>query len=363
MIRFHCACGRSLKAPENLAGKKSRCPACTAAVVVPQLALVFAGIESPPDFSPDNSPGNSPGSPQDEEFTAPRPSTWVACTQEEGDPNYVPTILRMRGTGTRSDPLMGVKFVVYLSGWLTLLTALGVALYPHVLHQGLSWVGGLVLAVVWAGATGVLVGYGCNYLDSVLEYAVSGGAQCIYVPSRDPSQAVASFLRWTLSFISGPAVLIYLALRYWIHCGDVTVIDGLILVELTAPAIGYWIMELLVLAERTDLVYASPMQVLNAIRRLGRRALLATVGITLAVFVYVCVGACAVMLLHSGWLAGLLLLCLCWYSAWECGAFALRIVGFWYYDSGKASAQIGHDDNPDGRYAFDSARMTAPRIP
>src|SRR5580765_5203332 len=45
MIRFSCACGRSLKAPEELAGKKSRCPACAAAVVVPQPAMVFAGCE------------------------------------------------------------------------------------------------------------------------------------------------------------------------------------------------------------------------------------------------------------------------------------------------------------------------------
>ena len=87
-----------------------------------------------------------------------------------------------------------MKFVVYLSGLLTLLTALGVALYPHVLHEGISWLGGLVLAVVWVGATGMLVGYGCNYLDSVLEYAVSGGDKFIYVPNRDSAPAIASFL-------------------------------------------------------------------------------------------------------------------------------------------------------------------------
>ena len=263
----------------------------------------------------------------------------MPCPQGDADPNYVPTILHMRNSvEALSNPLSGVKFAVYLSGKLALLTAVGVALYPHVLHEGISWVSGLVLAVVWAGATGVLIGYGCNYLDSVLEYAVSGGKKCIYVPSRNPGPAITSFLRWTLCFVSGPAVLVYLALRYWIHCGDVTVIDGFILVELTTPAIGYWVMELLVLAERPELARASPMQVLNAIRRLGRRSLLAGIGIMAAAFVYVCVGAYAVILLHSAWLAGLLLLWLCWYSAWECGAFALRIVGFWYYESGKSSA-------------------------
>jgi hypothetical protein len=74
-------------------------------------------------------------------------------------------------------------------------------------------------------------------------------------------------------------------------------------------------------------------------RRLGRQSLLAGIGITAAAFAYVCVGACAVMLLHSAWLCGLLLLWLCWYSAWECGAFALRIVGFWYYENGRTSGR------------------------
>ena len=47
------------------------------------------------------------------------------------------------------------------------------------------------------------------------------------------------------------AILLYLALWYWVSCGDVTLVDGLILAELTAPAIGYWLIsELLVLAER-----------------------------------------------------------------------------------------------------------------
>lgn len=349
MIRFSCGCGRSLKAPERLAGKKSRCPSCAAAVVVPQLALVFAGREMPVEFpaefpaefsaefsaeSPEEIAGETPREiPAGESCAAPVPGTWVPCSPEPADPNYEPTIFRTRGSGARPDPLVGVKFVVYLSGMQAVFTALGVALYPHVLHEGFSWIGGLVLAIAWAGGMGILTGYGCNYLDSVLEYAVSGGERFIYVPNRDWVPAIASFLKWAFCFVLGSAVFIFLALWHWIHCGDVTVIDGLILAELTAPAIGYWIIALLVLAERPELVFAPPVDVVQAIGRLGRRALLATTGMTAAAFVYVCVGVYAVMLLHNTWLVGLVLLWLCWYSAWECGAFALRIVGFWYFES------------------------------
>ncbi|MGE5194571.1 MAG: hypothetical protein ACM3U2_18930, partial [Deltaproteobacteria bacterium] len=45
MLRFTCGCGKSLKAPARLAGKASRCPACGAAVIVPQAALVLGGEE------------------------------------------------------------------------------------------------------------------------------------------------------------------------------------------------------------------------------------------------------------------------------------------------------------------------------
>jgi hypothetical protein len=231
--------------------------------------------------------------------------------------------------------MSGVRFVICLSGLLTLLTALGVALYPLVLHEGVSWIGGVILAGVWTGATGVVIGYGCNYLDSVLEYAVSGGERPVCVPGPYPGPAIASLLRWTLCFVSGPAILCLMALAYWVQCGNVTVVDCMILAELTVPAMGYWIVALLGLAERPELLAASPIQVLAAVRRLGRRSLLAACGITLAAFGYVCVGAYALGLLHSAWLSGLLLLWLSWYSAWECGVYALRIVGFWYYESGR----------------------------
>jgi len=38
-IHFACACGKTLKAPDNAAGKRARCPACAAVVPVPAPAV------------------------------------------------------------------------------------------------------------------------------------------------------------------------------------------------------------------------------------------------------------------------------------------------------------------------------------
>jgi hypothetical protein len=71
--------------------------------------------------------------------------------------------------------------------------------------------------------------------------------------------------------------------------------------------------------------------VFKAVRRLGGRALVAGIGISVAAFVHVCVGAGGLMLLHSSWLAGLIMLWICWFSAWQCATYALWTLGFWHH--------------------------------
>jgi hypothetical protein len=354
MLRFTCMCGKTLKAPARLAEKESRCPACGAAVVVPEAAralsggefelkrdfpVVFASIEDTPTLTMSDSL-TAPEIPLDDSnvysLAAQPPIAWVPRALPEPVPDFVPPAPFQRSTfEIWCDPLTGIKFVFYLSGFLALLTAVGAGLYPHVLHEGLAWLNGLVLVVVWGGAMAILIGYGCTFLDSVLDYALCGGARNICVPDLDPRPAVTSVLKWGLCFASGPALLVFLAFRHWVLCGDVSAIDGLILAELTMPAISYWIFGMLVLSSRPDLAWASPVQVFQAVRPLRWRALVAGIGISIAAFVHVCVGAAALMLLHSSWLAGLILLWISWFSAWQCATYALWTLGFWHHRCAK----------------------------
>lgn len=212
---------------------------------------------------------------------------------------------------------------------LAILTALGVAWYPHVLHGRFGSISGLLLATFWTGSMAVLVGHGCKLLDTVLESALSG-ARRIQVPEFEPGPAVMSFVKWTLCFIVGPAFLIYEAVRFWIQCGDVSLIDALILFELTVPAIGYWLVSVLVLAHDPERVHPTPWQVMKTLRRLGVYAIPAACAVTVVGFVHVWLGASAIVVLHRSPIAGLVLLWLCWFSVWQCGAFALRNLGAWF---------------------------------
>jgi hypothetical protein len=362
VVRFACRCGRALKAPARLAGNGSRCPACGTNVIVPEPArnhrIVFASL--PDEHTPTDrelSPGPLAANDQrlndttmlsmsptlgDFDVPADDPNTYALCEQRpmvfkpavmvEAVPGYVsPAPFERNPVEAWCDPLVGVKFLFYLSGLLALITTMGVGLIPHVLHEGFTWTNGLFLALAWGGAMAFVIGYGCAFLDSVTAYAIKGGKTSIEVPDLDPRPALTSISRWALCFAAGPAFLVYFAFRHWLYCGDVKVIDALILLELTMPAIGYWMIAMLVLAGRPDLSRVSPAQVFKAICRLGLRGLLAIVAATILAFVHLCVAAGAVMLLHRSWLGGLVILWFCWFSAWQCSTYALWTLGSWHH--------------------------------
>lgn len=325
MIRLTCPCGKSLKASDKLAGKESRCPACGAAVVVAPLAEVREPLE-------DDSP---------EYALAPMPtSTFVPRAIAGVDPNYIRTSVYKRSAIEKfCDPLVGVKFLFRISGILAVLTGLGVALYPAVLHEGFSWMSGVLLACAWIAITALAIGYGCQFLDAVLEHAVGGGEKNLQIPDYDPGPVFTTLVRWGLCFVSGPAFLFYFAFCYWIRCGDMTLLDGLILAELTVPAVGFWMLGLLVLTKRPDLPGLSPVQVIKVARRIGYRSLLLALAVTAGGFAHVWLGAGAITLLFTSWMAGLFLLWICWFSAWQSAAFALRTLGFWDHNRVKSISQ------------------------
>lgn len=68
-----CDCGKALKAPEALAGKKAKCPDCGAVVLVPALAGQIGSSESRPEATFDEIADDSAGSTGDDTERKPCP--------------------------------------------------------------------------------------------------------------------------------------------------------------------------------------------------------------------------------------------------------------------------------------------------
>ena len=234
-----------------------------------------------------------------------------------------------RAAETWRTPLAGANFIVFLSGMLALLTALGVALCCEARHDESHRAGDLALISIWGSAVALIVAYGCQFLDSVIAYALCGGTKSVDLPDLDPRPAMTSLARWTLCFFKGPAFFVSLAIRCLAGGTTFAIVDGLILAALAAAAMTSWIIGRLVRAARRERDCPLPSSVLIALRALGWRAPLAGVGVTSAAIVHVLLAAGAVVLLHQTWLGGFVVLWVCWYSAWQCATYSLWTIGIW----------------------------------
>lgn len=59
-IAFNCACGRTLRVPDASAGKRARCPVCSAVVTVPEPEPVFEIVVPPLPPEPEPPPVEVP---------------------------------------------------------------------------------------------------------------------------------------------------------------------------------------------------------------------------------------------------------------------------------------------------------------
>jgi hypothetical protein len=223
-----------------------------------------------------------------------------------------------------------IKHIAVISGLLSLLSALGVEWYPQVFEVRDLLTRGTFASFFWFGTMSVVLGYGCRGLDAVLHNVLHGNDRPAQPAEFDPGPALASFVKWSVCFLAGPAFLLYEALRFWTLRGDLTITDGLILVELTVPAIGYWLVGVLVLSCRPDLVVPLPWQVLKIVVRLGWRAVPAGIVLTAAAAIHLWLGLSALLLLENSWIVGMVLLWICWFSVWQCGALTVQTLGAWY---------------------------------
>ena len=95
--------------------------------------------------------------------------------------------------------------------------------------------------------------------------------------------------RWLFAFLAGPAPLGAAGFFYWLHGGDLGLLDRLILAEMGVLAISYWVFAVAAAGERERFLDANPLAVARLVARLGERALVVPVA--------------ALVALAHGWLA------------------------------------------------------------
>src|SRR5207245_7448010 len=109
----------------------------------------------------------------------------------------------------------------------------------------------------------------------------------------------------------GPAILAVAGFFFWFHAGDLEWVDRLILAELLIVGSGYWLFAFLAATEGDSVLRGTPLRALQTARRLGYRAVFATLLISLIVALHGAWLLKALASLHEETLPG-------WISPWLC---------------------------------------------
>jgi hypothetical protein len=228
-------------------------------------------------------------------------------------------------------PFRAWPLVLALAGAMTLLTTALVLILPRVLAELTLDVPTVAVAAVCLVGPLLVPAYVCGFLDCVLAAGIAGESRHVRWPGRELGLIVRSFFAWLLAFLSAPAPLAAIGFYYWLYCGDLQVVDWIILAELGVVGSGYWLLAVLAVARSERLRDANPWRVAELAERLGWRALVAAV---LAGVLFLSHGLLAIWttsVLHDNLGLGLLLAAGSWLSWLYWATFVFRVVGLWCY--------------------------------
>ena len=362
-IKFVCRCGKHLRARDEMASRRSRCPRCGAPVGIPPLrpthqgatlgpislverqstraalsiGLAFPGVARPAEAidplsldpasvqvisSGRDLSGQSKRSPRHEQKPAPgsrldwRHRRWM-------ETHWYQCLLLPRGAW----PLvLGLAFLLTVfSGGL----AIALPILVRDLQAGGSWLQWLCLPCLSIPL--LVFGYGSGFLDGVFASAKAGEVGTVRWPGRNIVLALQSGARWLLCFLAGPAAPAGLSILYWIHSGELGLLDWLIVAELNLVAISGWFLLLLALSDRGRLRDLNPVRIIELIQRLGHRLVALAVFAAAAALAHAWLASAALDKLHHDEGVGWLWLFLSWTSGLFFATFLFRWVGVWFY--------------------------------
>ena len=180
----------------------------------------------------------------------------------------------------------GITFLAVFSilWWFVTLATFG---YLTMVLGGQAF-GGLQWGLFFPAILGqvVLLGFTLLYLGEVLISSATGEVHHPHWPDGDLFEIIRRLLRWFWALLIGAFVGLFPAVWYWIYCGDLDLLDWIVLVDFLIPGVAYGQMALVASILFDDVLGANPITVGLALWRVGwgslRPGLIVSVGLFLA---------------------------------------------------------------------------------
>ena len=229
-----------------------------------------------------------------------------------------------------SYPFRGLPLVLGLALALTAMTAFFVLIIPQALAETPVDLRLFPVAIAFLAPLGVMA-YMCGFLDCVLASAADGESRYVRWPGRNLTLISRSFFAWVLAALCVPAPLAVIGFYYWLYCGDLQVVDWIILIELGVFGAGYWLLAVLAVSRGERLRDLNPARVVELAEKLGWRSLAAAAMAGLLFLGHGFLAYWATGMLHDEIVLGLLLALFCWVSFMYWATFLFRVLGMWCY--------------------------------
>lgn len=341
-IKFVCSCGKHLRARDEMAARRSRCPRCGNPVGVPSLHPTHAGTDAAPMTPQERMRHNRNKSGRDNDevetiIIHPSLTQPARPPSTSADPPPSPKMYRRRRRQLEqywhqclAYPFLGWK-VLWGFAWILSIGTGGIVLtvqnFPSFsatsIHHWLPWTSSVLFVLLIAA-------YAYSTVECALTSALAGKGPASYLPSWSAADPLKSAVRWLFCFFAGPIVPAGLAVYFCLYGGDLTVLDWAIVVELGVLAAAYWFLAIVSANERSRLRDANPIRVAQLMQRLKSRVAVPALLAPVLAFAHALVVFFALASLHEHTSAWLLLVA-CWGSALFWSSFLFRLLGVWCY--------------------------------
>jgi hypothetical protein len=139
--------------------------------------------------------------------------------------------------------------------------------------------GALTMVAPMAFLMLLALGYVGMYFEQVLIDAAAGDVHHPRLPAWSITGCLISAFRLVICLVTGFVVPGFLALAYWLNCGDLDWADRVILVMILTPGAVYAQVALAAVVLHDDLRAANPVTVLSALGRVGTSAITLAIGL------------------------------------------------------------------------------------